>query len=134
MNILIVDDEKMSRMTMESIFSGYGTCKSFASGKMAVKSFVSCLETKERFDFVILDIFLENENGVDILKLIRLYEKVMGITEADRAIIFMATGNSDMDVVKDCIKEGCDDYLVKPLTAKIIVVKMAKYNMAQLPI
>ena len=80
MNILIVDDEKMSRMTMESIFSGYGTCKSFASGKMAVKSFVSCLETKERFDFVILDIFLENENGVEILKLIRLYEKVMGIT------------------------------------------------------
>jgi len=58
----------------------------------------------------------------------------MGITEADRSIIFMATGNSDMDVVKDCIKEGCDDYLVKPLTAKIIVVKMAKYNMAQLPI
>ncbi len=134
MNILIVDDEKMSRMTLESIFSGYGTCKSFESGKMAVKSFISCLETKEKFDLVILDIFLENENGVDILRLIRLYEKVMGITQADRAIIFMATSNTDMDVVKECIKEGCNDYLVKPLTSKVIVVKMAKYHMTPLSI
>ncbi len=40
----------------------------------------------------------------------------------------MATGNSDIEIVKECIKQGCDDYLVKPLKAKIIAPKMEKFN------
>jgi len=128
LNILIVDDENMSRMTMESIFSAYGTCKSFSTGKMAAQAFMNFLETKQRFGLIILDISLEKESGVDVLKLIRSSEKKSGISDKNRAVIFMATGNSDMRMVKKCIQEGCNDYLVKPVKTTVVTTKTEKYN------
>jgi len=128
LNILILDDENMSRMAMESLFINYGTCKLFSTGKLAVQVFIDCFNTKDPFGLIILDISLENENGVDVLKLIRLFEKVSGVAKENQSVIMMATGNSETDIITECVKEGCDDYLVKPLKKKIVAAKMEKYN------
>ncbi len=127
-NILLIDDENISRMAMESLFTAYGSCKSFASGRLAVAAYKNFLKTGEKIDLIILDISLKSENGVDVLKEIRQLEEKIGIEKQDRSKIIMATGNSDIEIVRECIEEGCDDYLVKPLRAEIIAPKMEKFN------
>ncbi len=128
MNILIIDDENTSRMTMKSVFVKYGSCATFSTGTEAIEEYKKVLIKGSKFDLIILDIFLEDENGVDVLKKIRKLEKTVKMSKKTRSRIIMATGNKDMDIVKECIKEGCDDYIVKPLRAKVVAPKMKKYN------
>ncbi len=129
MNILIIDDENTSRMAMEAIFSDYGFCEVFATGKEAIAAYKDLLKKGSKYDLIILDISLENESGLDVLKTIRKLEKKAGmLTNQDRSKIIMATGNSSMDMVKECIKEKCNDYIVKPIRSKVIAPKMEKFN------
>ncbi len=127
-NILIVDDENTSRMTIDSIFSKYGECLSFDTGSHAVEAYENFLKEDKVFDLVILDICLENESGVDVLKNIRDLEKNVETANNQQAIVFMATGNNDIEIVKECIQEGCNDYILKPIKAKVIAPKMEKYD------
>lgn len=127
-NILIIDDENTARMAMESIFSSYGSCKSFATGKDAISVYKNFLKDGDKFDLILLDIFLENESGWEILLKIRQLEKEVGLAKKDYSKIIMATGNSDLKMVQECIKAGCNDYIIKPLKAKTVAPKMAKFN------
>ena len=128
MNILIVEDEEISRMALDALFSKYGSCQSFATGPLAIEAFESVLSDGGKFDLMVLDISLEHESGVDVLKKIRTLEKEAGTAKNDQAVIFMATVNSEVEIVKECIRQGCNDYILKPLNPKVIEPKMKRLN------
>lgn len=65
------------------------------------------LLTTQKIALVILDIGLPDRNGNEILK-----EIVP--TNPDLAII-MVTGTTDIQVALDCLRQGADDYLTKPV-------------------
>ncbi len=127
-NILIIDDEKTSRMAIDSIFTAYGSCEAYSTGELGIEAYKSLLDEGDKFDLIVLDISLENESGVDVLTKIRELEKKEEITGENQAVIIMATGNNDVKVVRACIDGGCNDYVIKPLKTKIIASKMEKFN------
>ena len=125
--ILIVDDEKIIRKAMGQVFKKYGTCFFADSGQSAFDAFVDAsVDDKDPFDLVILDITLEDINGLQVLKEIRDFERKQKIKKADRAKIIMATGNQKLSMVKACIAAGCDNYIVKPLKPAEVVAALEK--------
>lgn len=125
--ILIVDDEKIIRKAMGQVFKKYGDCHFAVSGKDAFDAFVDASANQDDpFDLVILDISLEDIDGLQVLKEIRNFEKSKKIKKADRAKIIMATGNQKLSMVKACISAGCDNYIVKPLKPKEAIEALEK--------
>ena len=59
-------------------------------------------------DLILLDIFLPNENGIDLLKWLRKKE-----IECD---VILITADKSIERVKDAFRYGVVDYLIKPFT------------------
>ena len=67
------------------------------------------------FDLILCDYHLPDGNGLDILDFVR-QNNIKGKNNMIVPFI-MVTGNNDMDIVKECITKGVNDYLVKPIQA-----------------
>lgn len=65
------------------------------------------LMATENVALVLLDIGLPDQNGKEILKNIAPSHPDLGI--------IMVTGTTDIDVALDCLRQGADDYLPKPI-------------------
>lgn len=131
--ILIVDDEKIIRKAMGQLFKKYGQCFFADSGQKAFEMFLDAATTPDdSFDLIILDISLEDVDGLRVLKQIREYERKNQIKKADRTKIIMATGNQKLSMVKACISAGCDNYIVKPLKPAEAVAALEKIGIPPL--
>lgn len=112
---------------MAQVFKKYGECHFADSGQAAFDAIVdAAMDDEEPFDLIILDISLEDINGLQVLKEIRSFERKQGLKKADRSKIIMATGNQKLSMVKACIAAGCDNYIVKPLKPKEVVAALEK--------
>lgn len=60
---------------------------------------------RERPDLVIMDVFLTNEDGIELLR------KVRAIPEFTRVPVIMTSG---MDVADQCLEAGADGFMLKP--------------------
>jgi two-component system chemotaxis response regulator CheY len=119
--ILIVDDEEMGRTVMEEMASSYGQSVSVSNGKDAVRVFESGLEKNKPFDLVLLDISLEDINGLEVLKQMKAIEKEKQKANDNKkageknTVVVMVTAHSEKEMVIDCIRAGCKAYFIKPL-------------------
>lgn len=121
--ILIVDDEAVSRTVMEDIFGKYGQALSVSTGQDALHLYTKALEVNKQFTLVLLDISLEDESGLDILKKIKEIDASRAKKES---VVIMVTAHSEKDLVVGCIKAGCRAYLIKPLKQESVDQKMAE--------
>ena len=71
--------------------------------------------------------------GLDVLKAIRKLEFENDIEPGEGAIVIMVTGNNEKGMVKDCIKAGCNDYILKPLKPEIAKQKLARFDIHPQP-
>lgn len=101
--ILIVDDETLIRQTLRKICEDEGF-DVFTAGS-AVKALRSIEENSP--DIAILDIYLPDANGIDLLKTLKqTYPDLMVIT---------ITGKADIHSAVEAMKAGAIDYLEKPI-------------------
>ena len=101
-NILVVDDEAMIRRSLCKRLNKEGYyCAEASSAEEALE----CLESIMA-ELVILDIKMPGKPGREVLPAIRQ-------TYPDSAII-MSTAISDSNVILECMKEGAQDYIIKP--------------------
>ncbi|HYV93438.1 MAG TPA: sigma-54 dependent transcriptional regulator [Chitinophagales bacterium] len=70
---------------------------------------------RENPDIVIIDYFLPDRNGIDVLKEIQNYNR-------DIACIILS-GQDEVEVVVDCYKNGAKDYIIKDNNAHIELKK-----------
>jgi PAS domain S-box-containing protein len=100
--ILIVDDELRLCASIKTLLSTQGyevdTCK---SGNEAL-----CFLTKNAFDLVILDIFMEGMDGFQV------FENIKN-KEIDTSVIIL-TGNASTESAVKALRMRADDYLKKP--------------------
>ncbi|KJR99940.1 MAG: hypothetical protein VR65_14890 [Desulfobulbaceae bacterium BRH_c16a] len=75
----------------------------------SARELLSLLAT-EKIALVLLDIGLPDRNGNEILKDIVPTNPDLGI--------IMVTGTTDIQVALDCLRQGADDYLTKPVNIK----------------
>jgi len=101
--IYVVEDNQVyNRMVCEYLKKqNYTNVKSFISGNECIKAVMS----GDKPDIVIQDYFLDELNGIDVLKAIKAKFK-------DAEFIFL-TSNENIEVAIECIAYGVHDYIIK---------------------
>ncbi len=104
MNILIVEDEKITRELIKNLLINEYTV--FEANNSA-----SCFEVlkNNEIDLVILDIMLPGADGFFICQEIRKKEKIYG-----SPLILMLTSKTQTEDLVQALTMGADDYLKKP--------------------
>jgi HD-like signal output (HDOD) protein/FixJ family two-component response regulator len=129
MNILIVDDELVSRKKMVKLMERFGRCVEAETGAAAFAQFLKAHEKKAPFELVTLDIGLPDMTGTDLLLKIRDVESKKKIADPQRAKIIMVTAHSDKERIIASLQAGCDDYVVKPFDRVTIKKKLDKLRL-----
>ena len=102
--ILIIEDEKIMRVTLEhSLKTGGYEVSSFEKGQDGINAF-----KEDEYSLVITDVRLPDINGLEITR------KIKDIKEAVEVIIITAFGTIK-DAV-DAMKLGAFDYITKPFS------------------
>lgn len=103
-NILIVEDDPMVAMINEEYLSTFQNIKIL--GRTYTEKDTLDFLKNNKVDLIILDVFLGEENGIEILKKIRTLNYT-----TDVIMITSANGGED---IKKAFSLGCIDYLIKP--------------------
>lgn len=109
--VLIIDDEASIRSSLKDALSKRGhecvTADSFAQGQQYVRAV---------FDVVLLDIFLGDGSGIDLLKEIQ--------TRSPETCVVMISGHADIDTAVQAIHLGAYDFIEKPLSLDRILITL----------
>jgi putative nucleotidyltransferase with HDIG domain len=110
--ILIVDDEISFRRVLAIMLEQSDIpCKSAPSGEAALR-----LLANEPFSAVIADLQMTNMSGMELLARIR--------TQYPHIAFLMVTGVDDVRVGIEAMRNGADDYLVKPLQLDVVLISL----------
>ena len=75
---------------------------------------------KDMYDLVLSDLHMPNMNGLELLKAVRSDNNLKDIP------FIMMTLDGNKDVLLEAVKEGLNDYLMKPVTAGSLGQKLKK--------
>ena len=103
-SVLIVEDDPMVAMINEEYLSTFQNIKIL--GRTYTEKDTLNFLKNNKIDLIILDIFLGEESGIEILKKIR----TLGYTTD---VIMITSANCGEDI-KKAFSLGCIDYLIKP--------------------
>jgi DNA-binding NtrC family response regulator len=101
--IYVVEDNQVyNRMVCENLKKqNYTNVKSFISGDECIKTVMN----GEKPDIVIQDYFLDDINGIDVLKAIK--------AKCQNTEFIFLTSNENIEVAIECIAYGVHDYILK---------------------
>ena len=116
LRVLIVDDEASVRKVMAAVLAQLGIpCETAASGEEALR----VLETHP-IDAVISDLQMPGMSGMELLAKVR--------QSYPQLVFLVVTGVDDIRVGIQAMRQGADDYLVKPLQvdANIVLASLTR--------
>lgn len=105
-NVLIVDDDPMvaelNRRYLEQVegFCWQGSVSTIQAAKQKLQ------ENEPSIDLVLLDIYMQKDNGLELLPMIRQMQNNIDV--------IMISSASDMPAIKQALRYGVVDYLIKP--------------------
>ena len=107
--ILIVDDERSTRLSLSEIFSLRGAeTNTAASGNEAI------IKTQQQeFDLIILDIKMPGMSGLDVLDQVRQL--------SPGTVCILLTAHATIDSAILALRQGAFDYILKPAQPKTIL-------------
>lgn len=108
--ILVIDDEKSIRDSLRGVLEDEGfEVKEADSGESALE-----IIKRERFDAILLDVWLPGIDGIDVL---------LKIKEKDDSIpVIMISGHANIETAVKATKIGAYDFLEKPLSSDRVVL------------
>ncbi len=118
-NVLIVEDDPMVAFINKRYLEQIGEINVFGP-VMYEKDIINILES-EKIDLILLDVFLPQKSGIDILKSLR---NKSFFTD----IIMITAANSSLEV-KKAFAYGVVDYLVKPFEFKRLKEAVDKFKL-----
>lgn len=112
--ILIVDDDSLIRTPIRIFFEDSGMAVREADSGQA------CLDllASHNVALVLLDIGLPDQSGKEILAQTREKYPLLAV--------IMLTGNADLKTAMECIRQGADDFLAKPVRLDEIMLSVRK--------
>ena len=115
--VLIVDDDLTSRRIMEKIIRDQWKCNLLLAddGSEALKVML-----KELPNLVILDMLMPFMNGIQVLQTMRKSVKLAKMN------VLACTAVDDNKIVKQVLKYGVLDYMIKPVNKEALVAKLTK--------
>lgn len=100
--VVIVDDDANIRELFENAFSASCQVFSAAEGQAALE-----LIRGDKIDLVFLDITMPGLSGLDVLRIIK--------QSGPEPVVWMLTGNEELEVITEAIGLGAAGYLTKPV-------------------
>lgn len=116
-NILLIDDSGVIRSSLKSILerNGFTAFEATSLNDLKYNSFSKTVKLSE-INLILLDYYLENETGLEIIKYIKLKNYAIPIV--------MITGEAKRDIVINSIKQGATDYILKPFDDETLIKKV----------
>jgi PAS domain S-box-containing protein len=112
--ILIVDDEpSICTLLIEGLTPEGFECRAAGGGAEAIE-----ILEQERFDALISDLRMPGISGLALLEAVR--------TKYPRMSFLMATGVDNVRVGVEAMKQGADDYIVKPFLLETVAVAVER--------
>ena len=108
--ILIVEDEAVTRSTLKNIFEAEGYDVFEASDGAAMNAILA----KQQIDLVIMDINLPGKNGLMLARELRENTKV--------ALMFLTGRDNEVDKILG-LEIGADDYITKPFNPRELTIR-----------
>lgn len=109
-NILIVDDEKNIRRSVEMILQNDDYTIFLAeNGKEAVN-----VVREKKMDLIFLDLLMPDMNGIEVLKQVKEYDPDI--------IVVMMSGHGTIENAVEAVKLGAYDFIEKPLTKEKVLI------------
>jgi two-component system, chemotaxis family, chemotaxis protein CheY len=112
---LIVDDLAIMRRYMKNTLQGMGFVRIIEA-----EDGYSALEKLEngRIDFIITDWIMNNMDGLDLARRVRMKPKIKDIP------ILMVTVMDEKQDVQKALDTGINDYIIKPFTTELFKTKI----------
>lgn len=114
--VLIVDDLPSTRLLLTDMFQemGFTDIEVASDGKEAL---AKLLETGAKL--VICDHSMRGMNGIDLLMALKNYPNLADIP------VIMLSSNRDTPIIETALDLGAADYMVKPISFKLLKMKIA---------
>lgn len=112
--LLIEDDQVFAQVLQKSMLR-----KSVEVTHVATIDEIASVQAID-FDYLVIDLFLENESGLDALETLR--------KQYPEASILILTGYASIATTVQAIKAGADNYLPKPANATQILQALEQGN------
>jgi signal transduction histidine kinase/DNA-binding response OmpR family regulator len=117
--ILVVDDDQVNRLLLEVLSENWKARVDIVDGGISALSAMS----QTRYDMVLTDINMPEMNGVELMT--RIKERY----PTTPVIAFTATGQSE--TLNEFLKQGFDDYLLKPFKESDLCAKIVQHTTEQ---
>lgn len=115
MNILIVEDDFVSRKFMAKFLSKYGTCQAAEDGELAINMYKEAVKNGKPFDLICMDILMPKLDGYETLEQIRKFEEEQGFTRQQEVKVIMTSGMDTSTNAMKAFELGCVAYTSKPI-------------------
>lgn len=125
MHFLIIDDDIESCRLLEKRMEKYGPSAFAADGKIAYDLFLQAHREGKPFHVIFLDIVMPGQDGHEVLIKIREWEKA-NLEPEQAAKIVMVSAMKDTKNIFSSVKEGCDNYMTKPIRKQTVMDVMQK--------
>jgi len=122
--ILVVDDDRMSRLLLNTILSriSYRVSEAFDGN--------DCLEKAESFcpDLILMDVGMPGMDGLDVTRLLKNNDETKNIP------VMIISGHDDLEERVRAVEAGAEDFLSKPVEQTILkakvksLLKIKEYN------
>lgn len=104
-SVLVIDDDPLVSQFVDLVLTQAGYRVSLAS--TAEIGFQALQKT--RWNLVLLDIQMPGMSGIDLLKMLRQYQRL-------KVTVMMMTSRGDLETVRSATQAGANGYVVKPFT------------------
>lgn len=102
-HLLVVDDDETIRFGIERFLTLRGFNVTTANGMMDAWNKIE----QQRFDLILADYSMQDGTGLELLK---------KLVEAERRIpLIVLTGNGSIELAVECVKNGAENFLTKPV-------------------
>lgn len=132
MNILVVDDEFVSRTKLQTLLGKRGSCDSAENGSEAIRAMTQAYRQGEPYDLVTMDIDMPDMTGQDVLQHIRQWERDNPQADGHEIKFLMITAMRDPRDVMSSFSSGAEWYLNKPVTPEALDEAIGKIDFLSL--
>ncbi len=116
MKILVCEDDEVVLKSIEVALKDVADLVLARDGRQALKF----LEEDNDFNIIITDIHMPHYNGDDVLKLVREEQK-------KNTPIIMLSSDGEEEVIALALKQGVNDFIVKPVDSMKLKKLVLKY-------
>ena len=117
--MLLIEDNEDAVILLKRLLPKIWVFTVFDNTEMGLACFERGLETSEPFDLVLMDHFLNGDNGIDSLKPLRNIERKH---RAHRTKVVLMSA-SDPEKMQKAFKNDCDTFISKPFKRELMKKK-----------